>query len=252
MPDPVPGAFSVAALLCLCAVPAAAGLRICNEADVSASVAIGYSDAGTWTSEGWWNVAPGECSTVIARDLPNRFYYWRADSAAGVLRDGDYYFCTAQQAFTITGDTGCEQRGFDREGFSEVDVGDARDYAITLTSDTPPPADTSPPEETAPDIAGADIGRLLAGTWEGTEDPSLRLVIADDIIEEFFFTSKVATWRWTRAGDCGGGGGGGVVLRLRDIYDGAEKCWHVEGLDRSNFVVRRDETDRIMPMRRIE
>lgn len=132
--------------LMLFAAPAQAALTVCNQTDATASVAIGYSEAGTWTSEGWWVTQPGDCRTVVGGDLGNRFYYWRATSDRHDWEDQNFYFCTASDAFTILGDTDCADRGYARVRFNEIDTGDATDWTLNLTAGTPSPATAPTPE----------------------------------------------------------------------------------------------------------
>ncbi|MCC1491516.1 DUF1036 domain-containing protein [Cognatishimia sp. F0-27] len=150
-------ALAVSALLL--ARPAMAELEVCNETDLAASVAIGYSDAGTWTSEGWWRIAPGACLPVVTDPLAQRYYYWRATNAHGTFRTGDYFFCTSEQVFTIAGDDACQERGFDRLPFAEVDTGTARRFTVTLD-----PAD-APELPVQPDALVAD-GATAPGVLE--------------------------------------------------------------------------------------
>ena len=41
--------------------------------------------------------------------------------------------CTADKVFTIRGVQDCQQRGFKRTGFFEVDTQEAKDWTIRLT-----------------------------------------------------------------------------------------------------------------------
>ena len=107
-------------------VAAQAGLEVCNDTDLRQSVAIGYeAPGGVWTSEGWWEVLAGECTTVLGGDLPLTHYYWRATTGDEDFPAEDYYFCSSDDVFTIVGDTNCEVRGYTREPFSEIVVGSA-------------------------------------------------------------------------------------------------------------------------------
>jgi uncharacterized membrane protein len=148
--------FAIAALLLTpLAAPAHAGLTVCNEASETASVSIGYKGEEDWTSEGWWNIDPGDCVTVIAGDLKNRYYYWRASSLSNIFEHQEYYFCTQTEVYTIVGDTDCDARGFDRSRFNEVEVGGAADFTLTLTADGPAPApDPAPGPAPVPETIG--------------------------------------------------------------------------------------------------
>lgn len=137
--------IGLALLLVFASAEAAASLRICNETDHTRSIAIGYGNDGTWTSEGWWNIDPGKCASVISGDLNNRYYYYRATRTGAEFSDEGYMFCTDQQAFTIVGDDQCTERGYRREGFRKIDTGPtARSFTLTLTSSAA--SDRAPPE----------------------------------------------------------------------------------------------------------
>jgi uncharacterized membrane protein len=112
--------------------PAFAGLTICNESDIRATVAIGYKGDKGWTSEGWWGVEPGDCREVVKGDLPKRYYYWRATTKKGPFPEGKYRFCTQSDAFTIVGDENCGDRGYASELFNEEDIGDALSHTVIL------------------------------------------------------------------------------------------------------------------------
>jgi uncharacterized membrane protein len=113
---------------------AQAGVEICNEGARLQSVAIGYeSPEGDWVSEGWWQIAPGACKTVMARALGRRDLYYRATSGDGF--DGPFGFCTQSAAFTITGDQDCAGRGYERNRFRKVDTGGNDPFRLTLGAD---------------------------------------------------------------------------------------------------------------------
>ena len=130
-------ALSAGTFAVVLAGAAQADLRFCNETDHVQSISIGYQGPEGWTSEGWWNVAPGECQTPVAGDLRNRYYYYRAEIDAGAFEGEGYFFCTTAEAYTIVGDTNCEARGYEQEDFREIDTGPtATDYTFTITAQT--------------------------------------------------------------------------------------------------------------------
>ncbi|KHQ54262.1 DUF1036 domain-containing protein [Mameliella alba] len=127
--------------LVLGALPLAAqaGLEVCNTTDLRHSVAIGYeAPGGVWTSEGWWQLAPGECKPVMGRDLGRRYFYYRATTPGGDF-DGPFSFCSTPDPFTIAGDKDCAARGYDKTRFRKVDTGNAADFTLTLVADGPAP-----------------------------------------------------------------------------------------------------------------
>ena len=110
-----------------------AQLRVCNESGVVRSVAIGYSESGNWTSEGWWILQLGECKTVRADPLRQRYIYWRATTPGREFEHENFMFCISDTPFTIVGDTDCAARGFSTAGFRKLDTGPtATEYTLTL------------------------------------------------------------------------------------------------------------------------
>jgi uncharacterized membrane protein len=142
-------AFLIPPLLCL-GTPAFAGLSFCNDSDIRATVAIGYKGDDGWTSEGWWGVDPGQCREVVSGDLPKRYYYWRATTKSGPFPEGGYGFCTQTGAFTIVGDEDCEGRGYRRQMFNELDLGDAADHTVRLSAADAPRAKDEARKSTSP------------------------------------------------------------------------------------------------------
>jgi len=125
--------ISFAGLLVAATTAAQAELIICNNTAYTQGVSIGYNSGDQWVSEGWWNVSPGACSTVVGGDLRQRYYYYRAEIDGGPFRGEDYYFCTTPSEYTIYGDGNCAARGYDREAFSQIDTGQSNTkYTLTL------------------------------------------------------------------------------------------------------------------------
>jgi uncharacterized membrane protein len=117
--------------------PALADLRMCNTTGSRVGVAIGYRDAQGWVTEGWWNIAPRGCETLLRGTLAARFYYVHAvDYDRGGEWTGKSMMCTRNKEFTIRGITDCLARGYDRDGFFEVDTGEQKSWTIQLTDPT--------------------------------------------------------------------------------------------------------------------
>ena len=141
---PVALAAMLAAVACL-ASTARADFRMCNYTSNRISVALSYTDGETWVSEGWWNVKPNGCETLLRGPLAAQFYYAYAMDERGGEWKGKAFMCTRDREFKITGRNDCFTRGFDRTGFFEIDTGkDSRNWTVQLTD---PVAPTGVPQQ---------------------------------------------------------------------------------------------------------
>jgi uncharacterized membrane protein len=123
--------------------PAAADFRLCNNTGSRVGIAIGYKDAEGWTTEGWWNLGPRVCETLVKGQLVARFYYvYAVDYDRGGEWSGKAYMCTRDKEFTVRGIEDCLARGYDRTGFFEVDTTEQRSWTVQLTEST----DTASPQ----------------------------------------------------------------------------------------------------------
>ena len=114
--------------------PAFADLKLCNQTDSQIGVAIGYKDRDTWATEGWWNLAPKGCDTLLAGPLVSRYYFvYAIDYDLGGEWSGATFMCTQERTFTIQGTQDCASRGYEVTGFFEVDTGDERNWTVHLT-----------------------------------------------------------------------------------------------------------------------
>src|ERR1700754_1421855 len=99
--------FAVAAFLAV-ASPALADFRVCNRTDGRVGVALGYKDGDHWVTEGWWNIPPGTCETLVRGQLIARYYYLYAqDYDQGGEWSGRAFLCTRDKEFTIQGIADC-------------------------------------------------------------------------------------------------------------------------------------------------
>jgi uncharacterized membrane protein len=131
-------------------VPALADLRICNDTEVLAGVAIGYRAESGWITEGWWHVEAGACKTLIEGALQSRYYYLYAEDAQrGGRWTGSINMCIAEREFKIVGFEDCFARGFQVAGFQEHDTGNQSSWMIQLTDRQEQPAET-PANASAP------------------------------------------------------------------------------------------------------
>lgn len=153
---------TVAALLVigLWAAPAEADFRLCNNTSSRVGVAIGYKDQDGWATEGWWNLSPRSCETLMRGTLVARYYYvYAVDYDRGGEWSGQAFMCTRDKEFTVRGTEDCLARGYDRTGFFEVDTGEQQTWTVQLTESseqTPralvpaPPMLSAPPPATRP------------------------------------------------------------------------------------------------------
>lgn len=124
---------------------AQAAFLFCNQTQAVIEAAFAYrEDDHGWVSEGWWQLQPGQCARVYNKPLSQRFYFYygRAlgvtanDGSRPKIWEGRNYFCIDRKAFKVEGDTACEQRGYQKQGFRDVDVSVGnKDYTLTFRDD---------------------------------------------------------------------------------------------------------------------
>ncbi len=158
--DPIGAAVSAIAALVLlfaCCEPAAADFRLCNNTGSRVGISIGYKDADGWTTEGWWNLSPRSCETLLRGNLVARYYYiYAIDYDRGGEWSGQAFMCSREKEFTIRGTEDCLARGYDRTGFFEVDTGEQRSWTVQLTDTAEaPPGSPVPPLTGRPNPASA-------------------------------------------------------------------------------------------------
>ena len=122
------------------AAPVRADFRLCNNSPSRVSVSLAYTDGETWVSEGWWNLKPSGCETLVRGALAAEYYYVYAMDEHGGEWKGKAFMCTRDREFRIIGREDCFVRGFDRTGFFEVDTGkEAKNWTVQLTDSTQGP-----------------------------------------------------------------------------------------------------------------
>ncbi|MEO1694709.1 MAG: DUF1036 domain-containing protein, partial [Pseudomonadota bacterium] len=67
-------------------------------------------------------------------------YVYAIDYERGGEWAGRTMMCTAPKTFSIKGADKCQQRGYQRSGFYEVDTGEAKDWTIRLSDPAPSPS----------------------------------------------------------------------------------------------------------------
>jgi uncharacterized membrane protein len=131
----------VSVLVCGETTAARADFRLCNQTSSRIGIAIGYKTKDTWRSEGWWNLKPTECETLIPGSLTSRYYYiYAQDYDRGGEWSGTAAMCTQDKQFTIDGVGDCLARGFDQQKFQEVDTGEQKTWTVQLNDPTRSPA----------------------------------------------------------------------------------------------------------------
>jgi uncharacterized membrane protein len=133
-----------AAMLLVAASPSArADLKLCNNTTSKVGVAIAYKDPKGWASEGWWtaeakpeDATKQKCLTLQKGALRARYYYvYAVDMVKGGSWGGPAQICINDKEFTIRGIDKCEERGYQKKGFFEVDTGEETDWTLSLTGD---------------------------------------------------------------------------------------------------------------------
>jgi uncharacterized membrane protein len=126
--------FALLGSALLGAPPAQADFRLCNLTANRVSVALAYTDGQNWVSEGWWNLKPQDCDTLLRGALAAQYYYVYAMDERGGEWKGKAFMCTSDREFKVEGRQDCFVRGYDRTGFFEVDTGrDAKNWTVQLT-----------------------------------------------------------------------------------------------------------------------
>ncbi|HVZ54075.1 MAG TPA: DUF1036 domain-containing protein [Pseudolabrys sp.] len=150
-------------LVFLSVLPAKADFRLCNNTGSRVGVAIGYKDAESWTTEGWWNISARSCETLLRGALVARYYYiYAVDYDRGGEWSGHAFMCSREKEFTIRGTDNCLARGYDRTGFFEVDTSEQRSWTVQLTDSAEQTSErTTPPRLPAGSPRTPGLGRTL-------------------------------------------------------------------------------------------
>jgi uncharacterized membrane protein len=112
------------------------GFRVCNLTGMHVEVAkaLNYGTAGKpadIVSEGWYQFAPGDCSTMWSGKLDYRYYLIYAQSKPNNREwAGDIAVCVDSQPFTLRGGT-CPAGQYQRN-FFQVDTGESLGWTQNL------------------------------------------------------------------------------------------------------------------------
>jgi uncharacterized membrane protein len=125
---------ALAGVILLAPLPAAADFRLCNNTTSRVGISLGYKENDGWSTEGWWNLPPRTCETLMRGPLVAWYYYiYAVDYDRNGEWSGQAYMCSRDKEFTIRGTEDCLARGFDRTGFFEVDTGEQPSWTVQLT-----------------------------------------------------------------------------------------------------------------------
>jgi len=125
----------------LCANPAAADFRVCNQTSYILYAAVGYESGVQMLTRGWTRVRPGECGTTLqgTLDQPAYFLYARSSRAhAGPARawGGRIRLCAKETNFAIDVPVGAARCASDDAfllPFASVMTGHKASWTATLT-----------------------------------------------------------------------------------------------------------------------
>ena len=150
---------ALAGAIVLAPQPAAADFRLCNNTTSRVGISLGYKENDGWSTEGWWNLPPRTCETLMRGPLVARYYYiYAVDYDRNGEWSGQAYMCSRDKEFTIRGTEDCLARGFDRTGFFEVDTGEQPSWTVQLT-ESAEAAPQQPLQSRAPIVPPPSSGR---------------------------------------------------------------------------------------------
>jgi len=109
------------------------GYSICNDTGSPLYAAIGQTTGTVFVSRGWWTVAGGTCSQLIAEPLAGSVWLRveRSQGAAAVA--GPMTFCVTNIEFEIQGRENCVRRGLIEAGFAQTNVKRLAGYTAHVT-----------------------------------------------------------------------------------------------------------------------
>lgn len=117
---------------------AKADFNVCNKTKERVAVALGFRQQGQWMSQGWWNLEPAHCTTLLAGKLAETKYYLYADAKAhNWFMGGGFRFCAKNDQFKILGNSNCSLQGGLSLGFREIAVGKNASFTYEIHNPKP-------------------------------------------------------------------------------------------------------------------
>jgi uncharacterized membrane protein len=152
------GAVLCALGLALCATPASAALKLCNQTSYVLYAATGMkTDAGA-SSQGWTRVVPGDCRDVLRKPLTTALYFLYARSSQAYSGEprawgGQFPLCVRDANFSLATGSSCKGDDSFAVPFSAIDTRGMTSWTTTLTE--------TPGLASLDDARKAGIDRLL-------------------------------------------------------------------------------------------
>lgn len=130
-------ALAAVAAFFLLSAPASADYKLCNATSYVLEGAVGVRADADWRSQGWVQVLPGNCASVLAGPVQTGDYFVFArsiDAHQGATKyfSGSERFCTIPKDFTIAGRENCALRGYESSDFIRVAVKAGEDWTTTF------------------------------------------------------------------------------------------------------------------------
>jgi uncharacterized membrane protein len=152
------GVVFCALCFALCATPASAALKLCNQTSYVLYAATGMRTDTSTVSQGWTRVVPGDCRDMLKRPLTSALYYLYARSSQAHTGEprawgGQFPLCVKDADFSLTTNSAtCPGDSFAMP-FSGIDTHGMTDWTTTLTE--------TPALASLDDARRAGIDRLL-------------------------------------------------------------------------------------------
>lgn len=129
--------FSLIMTALIFAAPARADYKFCNASSYVLASAVAHEKADAWRSQGWHQLLPGNCKSVLPGGVSAGSYYVFARSIDAHQGGTKYFggtdrFCVVSSDFEITGRDACLARGFDTQDFAHIDTQAGSNWVTTF------------------------------------------------------------------------------------------------------------------------